>query len=99
MMPRDVLTAAAETLLNDGHAHAAEDVTWLRDTHFLEMTQTVALTQYEMTAILQFWSYGATRGNHSNEGSGPPPGPLTPYRDAMAEAARKMHLALAKTPT
>lgn len=34
-------------------------------------------------AAREFFNYGATRGNHADDGS--VPGPLTPYRDAMGE--------------
>jgi hypothetical protein len=48
------------------------------------------LTQDEVDAVAMFWAYGATRGNHGDEGRGPAPGPLTPYIDAMARVVGKL---------
>jgi hypothetical protein len=53
---------------------------------------TVTLTPEEFAAVCAFWSYGATRGNHTGpDGTGPSPGPLTPFLDRMGDAMRKMY--------
>lgn len=50
----------------------------------------IYLTAAEADAIRQFYSYGATRGNHSDEGRGPAPGPLTSYIGDMGLAVAKV---------
>lgn len=62
----------------------------LERTHF-------ALSAAEYEAASAFYSYGATRGNHQDDGRGPPPGPLTPHIHAMGAFVRRMYLHL--TPT
>ena len=52
--------------------------------------QAVILTPEEAEAIAQFFSYGATRGNHNNSVEGTT-GPLTPYIASMGSVARKIH--------
>lgn len=67
-------------------------------------TVRVELTDAECSAIVSFWSYGATRGNHSwtkegGEGTGPSPGPLTPSLLAMSEVNRKVFEARRRSTT
>jgi hypothetical protein len=52
---------------------------------------TITLTDDEAKAVAAFFGYGATRGNHSVEGLGPPPGPLTPYVAPMARVVGKLY--------
>lgn len=52
----------------------------------------IEFTDEELEAIQQFFSYGATRGNHAGEGgTGAYPGPMSPYINAMGTAARKAY--------
>ncbi len=46
------------------------------------------ITDEMVTAASQFYSYGATRGNHSDNGHGPLPGPLTGHINAMGSLVR-----------
>lgn len=57
------------------------------------MEYPVKLTPAEAYAVCQFFSYGATRGNHADPpvvAAGPPGGPLTPYISDMGSACRKL---------
>lgn len=55
------------------------------------------LTAAEAQALCHFVSYGATRGNHSDDGRGPTPGPLTPFiSDALSGVRKLWPLAEAK---
>lgn len=56
----------------------------------------VEFNQEDYEAVSEFFSYGATRGNHSwtrerGEGTGDPPGPLTPHINRMGEFVRRMY--------
>jgi hypothetical protein len=51
----------------------------------------IDLTPEEAVAICEFYSYGATRGNHAGpDGTGPVPGPLTGHINAMGAAVVKV---------
>ncbi len=60
---------------------------------------TVQLTRAECRAVSEFYSFGATRGNHANhDGTGPVPGLLTPYIITMGNASMKCSQAASSTP-
>lgn len=61
-----------------------------------ERVITVTLTEDEALAVCDFFSYGATRGNHPEVGNGP--GPLTGRIQAMGLVVNKVRAALDVLP-